>query len=142
MKSRLALSRLLFLSIAMTCFSTSSKAQSNASDQNIQDERKNVYIFDRVHNKIEMIPAIDGVYFGQKMTAEESFTVAGTGDAGSSGDGHDAQDATLNSPTNITVDSSGNIYFSETDGKRRMIVAESFARADGTTYISGFIYSL
>ena len=45
-------------------------------------------------------------------------TVAGTGVAGSSGDGGAATSATLNSPSDVTVDAGGNLYISEYDGNR------------------------
>lgn len=45
-------------------------------------------------------------------------TVAGTGVQGFSGDGGPATAATLNSPTSLTVDSAGNIYFSDSTNQR------------------------
>ncbi len=40
-------------------------------------------------------------------------TIAGTGTASYSGDNGQATSATLNGPTGIVLDSSGNVYFSE-----------------------------
>ena len=40
-------------------------------------------------------------------------TIAGTGTAGYSGDGGQAASATVNAPTGIVLDASGNVYFAE-----------------------------
>ena len=40
-------------------------------------------------------------------------TIAGTGTASFSGDGGQATSATINIPTGIAIDSSGNVYFNE-----------------------------
>ncbi len=45
-------------------------------------------------------------------------TVAGTGSAGFSGDGGAATSATLNTPRNIAIDASGNLYISDSSNSR------------------------
>jgi uncharacterized protein (TIGR03437 family) len=52
-------------------------------------------------------------------------TVAGTGVAGSSGDGGPAVSAELNGPRGVTVDASGNLYIAEFYGQRLRMVNTS-----------------
>ncbi|MDS1270507.1 hypothetical protein RIF23_09385 [Lipingzhangella sp. LS1_29] len=49
-------------------------------------------------------------------------TVAGTGESGYSGDGHDAVDARLNDRLNIDLDSGGTLYIADRDNQRLRVV--------------------
>jgi trimeric autotransporter adhesin len=71
------------------------------------DAAGNVYIADRDNNRIRRV-GLDGTI----------TTVAGTGAAGNSGDGALAVDAKLSGPESVTVDSSGNLYISDTGNQR------------------------
>jgi sugar lactone lactonase YvrE len=66
-----------------------------------------VYIADYSNNVIRKITAADG-----KIT-----TIAGTGTAGYTGDGGLATSATLSSPSDVTVDGSGNVYIVEAENQ-------------------------
>lgn len=66
------------------------------------DGNGNVYIADSYNNRIRKV-APNGVI----------STVAGSGVEGFGGDGAEAINARLNTPNGITVDSTGNIYFSD-----------------------------
>jgi len=67
-------------------------------------------------------------------------TVAGNGTAGYLGDGNDAIEAQLNSPSRIVLDNNGNLYISDTKNNRVRKVDS--AEPDGmiTTYVGGGIY--
>ena len=67
------------------------------------DKAGNMYIADTGNSVIRKVDAATGVI----------STIAGTGDAGHSGDGGKATQAKLNSPIGIAVDPSGNVYFSD-----------------------------
>ncbi len=54
----------------------------------------------------------------RKITNSIITTTAGTGTSGFSGDNSDATSATLNYPSGITVDSSGNVIFSDVNNHR------------------------
>lgn len=71
------------------------------------DSSGNVYIADRDNNRIRSVHP-DGTI----------VTVAGNGFAGNPGDGGPAIQAELNSPSSVTVDSSGNLYIADTGNAR------------------------
>jgi trimeric autotransporter adhesin len=89
------------------------------------DAAKNIYIADTENNRIRMVTKSTGVI----------TTVAGTGTAGSTGDGGKATLATLNSPYCVVVDTSGNIFIADTLNNVIRVVMKStglIERAAGT----------
>ena len=75
------------------------------------DAEGNVYFTDQINERVRMIDR-RGVI----------TTVAGTGQAGYSGDGGPAVDASLNEPYGLAVDPKGNVYVADSSGDRvRMI---------------------
>ncbi|WP_400190935.1 IPT/TIG domain-containing protein [Hymenobacter sp. B81] len=64
------------------------------------DGSGNLFIVDRINNRIRRVSAATGVV----------TTVAGTGSVGFSGDGGPATSAQLNFPTGVAVDGSGNLF--------------------------------
>ncbi len=74
----------------------------------VLDSYNNLYISDRINNRIRKVDASTGVI----------TTVVGTGTASSSGDGGAATSATINQPCFSRFDSSGNYYISECEGNR------------------------
>ncbi|PWW01247.1 sugar lactone lactonase YvrE, partial [Paenibacillus cellulosilyticus] len=71
------------------------------------DQAGNLYIADKYNNRIRKV-ATDG----------EITTIAGTGSSGYFGDGGQAVDAKLSSPSGVAVDSAGNIYIADTSNHR------------------------
>lgn len=67
------------------------------------DPDGNLILADSNNNRIRRVDG-DGVI----------TTIAGTGDAGASGDGSDAVDAKLNNPVDVEVAADGTIYFTDT----------------------------
>jgi uncharacterized protein (TIGR03437 family) len=70
------------------------------------DSAGGVYVSDSIFNSI------------QKIVGGIATTVAGTSNPGFGGDGGPATDALLDSPTGITIDSSGNLYIADTGNNR------------------------
>ena len=71
------------------------------------DDAGNLYIADRDNNRIRKVD-----------TSGTITTVAGTGDAGFSGDGGPALSATLNGPSGVALDGAGNLYIAEFGNSR------------------------
>jgi sugar lactone lactonase YvrE len=93
-------------------------AQLNEPTGVAHDAANNLYIADSNNNRIRRIDSVTGII----------TTVAGTGIAGSSGNGGLATSAQLKGPTHIAVDSVGNIYFADQyNGQVR--------RVDKTTHV-------
>lgn len=67
------------------------------------DAAGNLYISDWQGHRIRRVDAATGII----------TTVAGTGTAGFSGDGGPATSAAINSPSGLTLDAQGNIYFAD-----------------------------
>ncbi|MGA9069131.1 MAG: hypothetical protein WB424_02680 [Terracidiphilus sp.] len=71
------------------------------------DSHGAIYISDSTNNRIRKV-GTDGII----------ETIAGTGAAGSSGDGGPARKARLSSPSGVAVDSHGNVYVADCDNNR------------------------
>jgi len=78
------------------------------------DTLGNVYITDTGNNKIKFIPIISNTYFGQVMTANNIYTIAGSGstqEGTSSGDTIGLLSTSkFNGPYGISLDRLGNVY--------------------------------
>lgn len=72
------------------------------------DSAGNLYVADQGNNKIRMI----------SFTSGNITTVVGNGAALSSGDGSSATLASINSPSGVAIDGSGNLYVAESLGHR------------------------
>jgi sugar lactone lactonase YvrE len=86
-----------------------------------EDSAGNLYIADTANNRIRKVNAS-----GTKIT-----TVAGTGILGYSGDGDPATSATLNGPTGVAVDTSGDLYIADAGN---LVVRKVNAGGTITTY--------
>jgi RHS repeat-associated protein len=98
------------------------------------DASGNLYVADTSNNRIQEVPAVSGTRWGQSMTADDIYTVAGSssGTSGDSGDGAAAASATLSSPAGIGFDAAGDLYVSEFgDDSVRMVAAQSETRVSG-----------
>lgn len=83
-------------------------AELDSSQDMALDAVGNIYISDWLNNKIRKVDANTGII----------TTIAGTGDSGFSGDGGAATAARLRSPSGITLDAAGTIYFSDRSNDR------------------------
>jgi len=121
------------------------------------DSSGNVFIADTTNNRVRMVPASSGTFFGQAMTRADIYTVTGTGTACSThtpaGCGYTsggvpqlATTALLDLPGGVATDSSGNLYIADTsDNMVAMVAATSCSSACPfglTSTIDGSIYTI
>jgi trimeric autotransporter adhesin len=84
------------------------------------DGKGDIYIADKVNNRIQEVFAAGGNSWGQSMTAGDVYTVAGSaaGTSGNSGAGGAATAALLNGPEGVSVDGAGNLYIADTQNEQ------------------------
>jgi sugar lactone lactonase YvrE len=88
---------------------------------------------------IRAVAATTGTFYGQAMTADDIYTIAGGG-ANGLGDGGPATSAELGEPEGISVDSSGNVLFADRFNELIMVVAERSGTFYGRAMTAGDIY--
>jgi trimeric autotransporter adhesin len=92
------------------------------------DSAGNLYIADASSDVIREVNAATG----------NISTIAGTGQAGFSGDGGPALAATFSNPKNVAVDSSGNVFLVDGDSNRiRRVSSGTVSTYPGTTLLVG-----
>jgi trimeric autotransporter adhesin len=106
------------------------------------DGSGNLVIADSYNNRIRVVAAKTGTFYGQQMTTGDVYTVAGTGTGAFSGDGGPAISAQLNEPRNVTVDGAGNLVISDTGNERVRVVAATTGTFYGQAMTAGDIYTV
>jgi trimeric autotransporter adhesin len=86
------------------------------------DAAGNLVIADTGNNRIRVVAASTGTFYGQAMAAGDIYTVAGDGTAGYGGDGGPATSAELDSPAGVAVDGVGNLVIADTGNNRVRVV--------------------
>jgi trimeric autotransporter adhesin len=84
------------------------------------DPGGNLLIADSVNNRVRVVAATSGTFYGVAMTAGDIYTVAGNGMAGFSGDGGPATSARVFFPSGVAPDA-GNLVISDGSGRVRMV---------------------
>jgi RHS repeat-associated protein len=90
----------------------------------------NIAIADTANNVVRFVPATSGTYFGQSMTADDIYTVAGNGTSGYSGNGGAATSAELSAPRGVSFDAAGDLVIADASNH----VVRFVPVASGTDY--------
>ncbi len=106
------------------------------------DAAGNMVIGDTVSNRIRVVAARTGTFYGQAMRARHIYTVAGTGTQGSSSDGTPATQAMMFWPTGMAVDAAGNLLTAEFGNSIVRMVAERTGTFYGRAVTAGDIYTV
>ena len=106
------------------------------------DGAGNLLIADTGNNRIRVVPAASGTFYGQAMTLAHIYTVAGNGTGGFAGDGGPATAAKLNAPGAVTVDAAGNLVIADTYNNRIRVVAAPPGTFYGQAMTAGDIYTV
>jgi hypothetical protein len=101
----------------------------------------NLIIADSYHRRVRVVAESDGTFYGQAMTAGDIYTIAGTPNQGSSGNGGLGTKALLAYPWAVAVDSSGNVIIADESNTVRVLAAKT-GTFYGQAMKTGFIYAL
>ena len=111
-------------------------------DQTAVDGAGNLVIADSANDRVRVVAATSGTFYGQAMTAGDIYTVAGTGTTGFSGEGSPATGAELDSPRGVTVDGAGNLVIADRGNNRVRVVAAGDGTFYGQAMTAGDIYTV
>jgi hypothetical protein len=100
-----------------------------------------VYIADYNNNRIRFIPKQSGTYYGQAMTVNYIYTIAGNGTAGYNGDNYLATMRRINKPTNVFPDANG-FYISDFSNSRIRFVPKQTGTYYGQSMTANYIYTI
>jgi len=87
------------------------------------DGAGNLVIADTGNNRVRVVAAATGSFYGQPMTAGHIYAVAGGSMGGFSGDGRPGIQAELNQPLGVAVDGAGNLLIGDFGNNRIREVA-------------------
>jgi trimeric autotransporter adhesin len=106
------------------------------------DAAGNLVIIDQGDNRVRVVAARTGTFYGQAMKASDIYTVAGNGTRGFSGDGGPATSAEFDFGFfgSVTTDGAGNLMLS--DGNRLRVVAVKTGKFYGKAMTAGDVYAV
>ncbi len=117
-------------------------AELNRSQAVALDGAGNLLIADTANNRVRVVAARTGTFYGQAMTAGDIYTVAGDGTQGYSGDGGPATAARLHGPKGAAVDGAGNLVIADEVNDRVRVVAARAGTFYGQAMTAGDIYTV
>ncbi len=106
------------------------------------DRSGNLVLAATQDNRIRVVAASQGMFYGIAMKPGNIYTVAGTGTAGFSGNGGPAIRAKLARPSGVALDPAGNLVIADTDSNRIRVVAARTGTFYGRPMKAGDIYTL
>ena len=117
-------------------------AELNGPESVAVDPAGNLLIADTQNNRVRVVAASTGTFYGRAMTAGNIYTVAGHRGAGFSGDGGPGPSAALHSPSSVAVDPAGNLLIADLGNHRVRAVAGSTGTFYGVSMTAGNIYTI
>jgi NHL repeat len=114
----------------------------NGSCTAVLDPAGNLVVADIFDNRIRVVAAATGTFYGRHMTAGDIYTVAGDGAFGFSGDGGPATNAELRNPQAVAVDGAGNLVITDTHNNQIRVVAAATGTFYGHAMTAGDIYTV
>jgi RNase P/RNase MRP subunit p29 len=101
------------------------------------DTHGNLVVGDYLGQRVRVVAATTGSYFGTAMTADDIYTVAGDGTQGTSGAGGPAVAAELSNPAGVAVDRAGNLVVADSAADEISVVADSTGTFYGQPMVAG-----
>lgn len=117
-------------------------AKLNGPDGLAVDANGDVAIADHSNNEVRFIPATSGTYYGQSMSANDIYALAGNGTAGYSGNGSGATSAELNTDSGVAFDASGDLVIADTNNHVVRFVPKSSGTYYGQSMTADDIYAI
>ena len=110
-------------------------------EQIVLDNGKQLYIADSENNKIREVARTSHTEWNVPMTANDIYTIAGTGTAGFTGNDGPALSARLNTPDGFALNGTASLYISDSgNGRIRVVSGSTFAisafAGDGASILS------
>src|SRR4029077_5882185 len=106
------------------------------------DHSGNLVIGDTFNQRVRVVAASAGSFYGTAMRARHIYTVAGDGKGGFAGDGGPATSAKLRGPEGVAVDAAGNLLIADHDNNRVRVVAYRTGTFYGQPMTAGHIYTV
>jgi NHL repeat len=106
------------------------------------DAAGNLVIGDSETERVRVVAASTGTFYGSAMTAGDIYTVAGNGTEGSGGDGGPATKALFDDPTGVALDAAGNLLIADTINNRVRAVAARTGTFYGQAMTAGDVYTI
>ncbi len=106
------------------------------------DATGNLVIADEGNNRVRVVAARTGTFYGQSMTTGDIYTVAGNGSHGIPGDGGSAIKASIWGPAGVAIDGAGNLVIADEGNARVRVVAATTRTFYGRSMTAGDIYTV
>ena len=102
----------------------------------------NLIISDSSNNRVRVVAASTGMFYGQSMVVGDIYTTAGNGSSGYSGDGGSALSAKMTSPEETTIDGWGNLAINDAGNGVVRLLAVASGTFYGHSMTAGDIYTV
>ena len=107
----------------------------------VADAAGNLVIADTENDRIRVLAASTGTFYGLPMTAGDIYTVAGAGHGGL-GDGGPAITAELTQPGGVALDAAGNVVIADSGDRRIRVIAVTTGTFYGQAMTADDIYTV
>jgi hypothetical protein len=107
----------------------------------VADAAGNLVISDTENDRIRVLAASTGNFYGLPMTAGDIYTIAGAGHGGL-GDGGPAISAMITQPGAVVLDGAGNVVIADTSDRRIRVIAVTAGTFYGQAMTAGDIYTV
>jgi hypothetical protein len=104
------------------------------------DPSGNLIITDWNSRRVRLVAVRTGTMYGRTMTAGDIYTIAGTGDEGSSGSGGPARNASFDILDGVTADRHGNVIFTDNVSGVVWVLAVTNGSFYGQAMTAGDVY--
>ena len=103
-----------------------------------------LYIADGEGMRIQEVPAASGTQWGQSMTANDMYTIAGAAsyDCGNSGQGGPATSALFEVPSAIALDGAGDVIIEDAENNQVYVVPKTSGTHYGIAMTANYLYTI